>query len=273
MTSEIFINWVRDWDAELKKQKKMILLLVDNCPDHPTISNLTNITLVFLPPNTTYVLQPMDQDIIRVIKSTFRKNLVLTISDMDENKDENYPKNTILDGILMINDAWQQLSPLTIANCFKHFGLAKENLEGPSSSVSNDIEIEDDIPLSVWARALKDQLPISMEELDEYVLIDNGVAICEEPSEDSIVRNVLDDGQNSDDNVEDQNEDVSAVLTDSAPSLLEAFKAAEILNRFVHSNFNDECLMHSVSRLNNPVRDCFYKSKTAKETKITDYLN
>lgn len=269
MTSEIFINWVRDWDAELKKQKKMILLLVDNCPAHPTISNLTNITLVFLPPNTTSVLQPMDQGIIRVIKSTFRKNLVLkTISNMDENKDENYPKITILDAILMINDAWQQLSPLTIANCFKHSGLANENLEGPSSSFSNEIEIEDDIPLSVWARALKDQLPISMEELDDYVLIDNGVAICEEASEGSIVRNVLDDGQDSDDNVEDQNEAVSS------PSVLEAFKAAEILNRFVHSNFNDESLTHSVSRLNNAVRDCFYKSKTtAKQTKITDYLN
>ncbi|XP_017050529.2 tigger transposable element-derived protein 4-like [Drosophila ficusphila] len=269
MTSTIFINWVRGWNAELKKQRKKILLLVDNCPAHPTISDLTNITLVFLPPNTTSVLQPMDQGIIRVIKSIFRKNLVLKIiSNMDETQNENYPKITILDAILMINDAWQQVSPMTIANCFKHSGLAEENLDGSSTSFSNNIEIGDDIPLSVWASALKKQLPISLGELDEYVLIDNDVAICEEPSEDSIVRNILDDGQDSDDNVEDQNEDVSA------PSVLEAFKAAEILNRFVHANFNDESLTHGISRLNNAVRDFFYNSKTtAKQSKITDYLN
>ncbi|XP_018797583.1 PREDICTED: major centromere autoantigen B-like [Bactrocera latifrons] len=153
----------------------------------------------------------MNQGIIRVIKSTFRKNLVLKIiSNMDENKDENYSKITTLDAILMINDAWQQLSPLTIANCFKHSGLAEGNLDASSSSCSNAIEIEDDIPLSVWARALKNQLPISKEELDKYVLIDNGVGTCEEPSEDRIVENILDDEQNSDDNVEDRNEDESA---------------------------------------------------------------
>ncbi|XP_060658136.1 tigger transposable element-derived protein 4-like isoform X2 [Drosophila nasuta] len=259
MTSTIFMNWVRHWDAELQTQNKKILLLVDNCPIHPQISDLTNITLVFLPPNTTSVLQPMNQGIIRVIKSTFRKNLVLKIiSNMNENKDENYPKITILDAILMINDAWQQLSALTIANSFKHSGLAEEILDGPSSSFPNDIEIEDDIPLSVWAGALQNQLPILKKELDEYDHIDNGVAICEEPFEERIVKN--DDNDDSDDNVEDQNEDVPA------PSVLEALKAAEILNRFVHSNFNDEILTHSISLLNNAVRYCYYKSKT-------DYLN
>ncbi|XP_062127463.1 tigger transposable element-derived protein 4-like [Drosophila sulfurigaster albostrigata] len=255
MTSTIFMNCVRHWDAELQTHKKKILLLVDNCPTHPQIGDLTNITLVFLPPNTTSVLQPMDQGIIRVIKSTFRKNLVLKIiSNMDENKDENYPKITILDAILMINDAWQQLSPLTIANSFKHSGLAEEILDGPSSSFPNDIEIEDDIPLSVWAGALTNQLPIIKEELDEYDHIDNSLAICEEPFEERIVKN--DDNDDSDDNVEDQNEDVPA------PSVLEAFKAAEILNRFVHSNFNDESLTHSISLLNNAVRYCYYMSKT-----------
>jgi len=184
---------------------------------------------------------------------------------MDENNDESYPKITIL-AILMINDAWQQLSPLTIANCLKHSGLAEENLDGSSSSFSNDIEIGDGIPLPVWA--LKNQLPISKEELDEYVLIGNGLAICEEPSENSIDKNILDDRPDSDDNVEDQTEDVSA------PGVLEAIKAAEILNRFLHSNFNDESLTHSVSRLNNAVRDCFYMSKTTvKQSKIIDYLN
>ncbi|XP_017871348.1 PREDICTED: tigger transposable element-derived protein 4-like [Drosophila arizonae] len=266
MTSEIFTSWVRDWNAELKQREKKILLLIDDCPAHPIISYLTNITLVFLPPstNTKSILQPMDQGVIRVIKSTYRKNLILKIiSDMENSIDENYPKISILDAILMLNDAWQQLSPETIAKCFRQSGLAKTNLDVPR----DDIEIEDDIPLSVWATALRIQLPISKEVLDEYVLIDNGLAICGEPSEDNIVKNILDDDQDSDDSVEDQSEDLTA------PSVSEAFQAAEVLSRFVHSHCSDEILTHSMTRLNNVVRNYFYISKTAaKQSKITEYL-
>ena len=32
---------------------RKIVLIIDNCPAHPSIFNLTNIQLVFLPPKTT----------------------------------------------------------------------------------------------------------------------------------------------------------------------------------------------------------------------------
>ncbi|XP_034935137.1 uncharacterized protein [Chelonus insularis] len=55
MTSELFEKWFRDWDRDLVMKK--ILLLVDNCPAHPNVTDLKSITLAFLPPNTTSVLQ------------------------------------------------------------------------------------------------------------------------------------------------------------------------------------------------------------------------
>ncbi|XP_063598617.1 tigger transposable element-derived protein 6-like [Penaeus indicus] len=58
MSSEIFEEWVRKFRVDGRK----IALIIDNCPAHPTVSNLTNVQLVFLPPNTTSILQPMDQD-------------------------------------------------------------------------------------------------------------------------------------------------------------------------------------------------------------------
>ena len=64
------------WDDYLKKlDKKMciynrkILLLVDNAPTHNLLDiELTNVTIHYLPPNTTAYLQPLDAGIIHSFK-------------------------------------------------------------------------------------------------------------------------------------------------------------------------------------------------------------
>jgi hypothetical protein len=66
------------------KKKRKILLLVDNCPAHPHIQDLSNIKLVFLPPNATSVLQPMDIGIIKRFKGYYRRFLVLQLIDQRE---------------------------------------------------------------------------------------------------------------------------------------------------------------------------------------------
>ncbi|CAI6377520.1 unnamed protein product [Macrosiphum euphorbiae] len=72
MTGDIFSDWLKEWDKQLAKEKRHILLTVDNCPAHPPVQT-EFIKLVFLPPNTTSVLQPMDQGIIKALKVKFRK--------------------------------------------------------------------------------------------------------------------------------------------------------------------------------------------------------
>jgi hypothetical protein len=67
MTSDLSEVKLRHWDRELWLQKK-ILLLADNCPAHPVLEKL-----VFLPANTTSMLQPMDQGVIRSLKCHYRK--------------------------------------------------------------------------------------------------------------------------------------------------------------------------------------------------------
>lgn len=79
MTSQIFEKYVRNWDTEARKRGEKILLLVDNCPAHPNVDNLRAIKLVFLPPNTTSLLQPMDQGVIKSLKVHYRKLMVLNV--------------------------------------------------------------------------------------------------------------------------------------------------------------------------------------------------
>ena len=58
MTGQLFEEWLRQWDSQLNRRVAVIL---DNCTAHPKLNDLQHIQLVFLPPNTTAITQPMDQ--------------------------------------------------------------------------------------------------------------------------------------------------------------------------------------------------------------------
>ena len=98
MTGVLFEEWVRKLDSSFRTQNRKVPLLIDNYPAYPEIKNLTNINLIFLPPNTTSVLQPMDQGVIRSLKAHYRKKVVrLCIRAVESNKP--LPKISILQAI------------------------------------------------------------------------------------------------------------------------------------------------------------------------------
>ncbi len=67
MTSELFKQWLDGLNNKMREQHRSILLFVDNCSAHPDLT-LSNIKLVFFPPNTTSKLQPCDSGIIQNVK-------------------------------------------------------------------------------------------------------------------------------------------------------------------------------------------------------------
>ncbi|GBN24794.1 Tigger transposable element-derived protein 4 [Araneus ventricosus] len=73
MTSDLFQKYLRQWDNELAKKKRKIVLLINNCTAHIEPSNLQWVNVVFLPPNSTSVFQKMDEGVIRSLKCHYRK--------------------------------------------------------------------------------------------------------------------------------------------------------------------------------------------------------
>lgn len=130
MTSELFTRWVHKWDRRLVRTGRSILLLVDNAPCHQMVPGLQAIKLQFLPPNTTALIQPMDQGIIRNLKHLYRKQLLKRLVDaMDANIIQ--PESsvgdvartiTVLEAIQMLSVAWSGVKETTIRNCFAKSG-------------------------------------------------------------------------------------------------------------------------------------------------------
>ena len=95
-----------------------MLLVIDNCPAHPHDLQLTNITIKFLPPNTTAKLQPCDQEIIQSLKVHYHHQLLRSCLVAMENGKK--LKITILDAMQWLKIAWDRVNSATIKN---HCGL------------------------------------------------------------------------------------------------------------------------------------------------------
>ena len=88
MTSEIYQRWLQNFDSKMRRQNLQVLLLLDNAPSHPKDVNVTNVKLVFLPANMTFMLQPLDQGIIKAVKTIYQKRLLQSVSaKMDKEED------------------------------------------------------------------------------------------------------------------------------------------------------------------------------------------
>ena len=68
MTCELFQRWLEWFNSKMKLSNRKILLLLDNAAGHKINQTFSNITIHFLPPNLTSVIQPCDAGIIKVFK-------------------------------------------------------------------------------------------------------------------------------------------------------------------------------------------------------------
>ncbi|XP_014490505.1 tigger transposable element-derived protein 6-like, partial [Vigna radiata var. radiata] len=118
MTKDLFSKWLTDWDESLDRN---ILLLIDNCTAHNVGAlPLKHIKVQFLPANTTSLIQPCDQGIIKAFKSYYRHEMRERIideldGDLAEFSSAAIAKKTdLLDSIHQIREAWDKTSEKTI---------------------------------------------------------------------------------------------------------------------------------------------------------------
>lgn len=185
MTSQIFTEYLRTWDRALRLQGRSVLLLVDNCSAHPKVDGLVAIRLEFLPPNTTATLQPCDQGIIRNLKVYYRaalNNMVIAELDADERRTapEIASRITVLKAIYYLHDAWFDVKPQTIANCFRKAGFVKDETATDAEQAHEVPEEEFSMPDNMTA-----------EEFDNFVDMDENEPVTGELNDEEILKTVI----------------------------------------------------------------------------------
>ena len=152
MTSHIYTEWLHNWDTEMRQKGRKILLFVDNCTAHPEVE-LTNIRVFFLPPNTTSLIQPMDQGIIKNLKGHYRSKLATRlISELDSDRTKQmkdlFKNINLLDAIHLMSESWSDVKQVTIANCFRHGGFKKrQDVVTAELEIFGDIELPEEMSL------------------------------------------------------------------------------------------------------------------------------
>ena len=151
VTGRIWENFLHSWDKDLQKKNQRILLLADNCSAHMQVTGLLNIKVEFLPPNTTSVLQPCDMGIIRCVMAIYRKAMCQQVlQQMDESTMvtacELAKKITLLDVILVMRAAWEEIDAVTIRNCWVKAGLKVGPHERPAHT--SQITVPSELPMN-----------------------------------------------------------------------------------------------------------------------------
>ena len=116
MTAQLYQDWIKQWDQELKAKNRKILLLQDNFSGHIVPPDLEAIHVENFRPNLTAHIQPNDQGIIRCFKAHYRARFIQqAINRYDEGVTpaEIYDINQ-LQAMRMAEAAWRDVDTTAI---------------------------------------------------------------------------------------------------------------------------------------------------------------
>lgn len=93
-----------------------------------TSTMLSNIKIHKLPPDTTAILQPMDQGVIAQLKNEFQNLKTNAAVEHFLETDSAPPRVSLLQGIEWCTKSWCRLDPRVVAACWRHAGLQVDRL-------------------------------------------------------------------------------------------------------------------------------------------------
>ncbi len=215
MTAKIFQEWfdltfvpaVRRHMRQQSLDEKVVLLL-DNCRAHPPANMLRSdngkITVMYMPPNTTSVIQPLDQGIISAFKRHYRTELVKEILLSDVNATEFLKKFYLKEMFRVAGRAWDKVTPTTVENCWV------EGLAAAFPTVANQPDDDDDAFEGFKECGIRE----ARAKLDEYLENDQTLASFVDTWAD-IDNNIETDQQLTDDQILDEAKATVAVNDDA----------------------------------------------------------
>lgn len=170
MTEQLFTDWfVNDFVPQVKRSLKVrrlpsrALLLVDNCTAHREM-DVDGIICRFLPPNTTSLIQPMDQGVIAAAKKIYIREFMLQMINRPDPNNvtvDRFIKNwDIKKTVMIFGQVWNGLTSKTLSNCWNK--ILKDYREQGSDG-DGEFSDDDETELRVIDLATSDDFEAEVE--------------------------------------------------------------------------------------------------------------
>ena len=242
---------------------------------HPIDLKLSNVTLLFFPPNTKSKIQPLDQGIICCFKAHYRTRLVKhIISSCTMAYQPEQVVVTALDAIHWILAAWDDVSESTICNTFRTAGFQRH---GSVNMAIDDAQEVRKVTIDSVSVNTDDNLLKNLDFLlvhaigtdaqistNEFVKLDDEIPVFDEC--DNNIDNLLtvEDVQN------DQDDKDEEVIQEQPPSLVEALEMIRKLGLLASTRKLQ--LYQLVTDLESKLTDAYIDSKSSKQSSIIDFF-
>jgi len=149
MTSNIFTEWLRKWDQELRVQNQKIVLLVNNCSAHSSPLDLTNIQLEYLPTIKSFRMNPLNTGVVSSLKMLYRSRLVeFALGVLGSPEISLMPRAyemgvqiSLSRAIQFLAASWCEVEREIVANGFANCCYINSN--DPQNTILHNIEISD----------------------------------------------------------------------------------------------------------------------------------
>lgn len=220
--SDIFKNWflkefiptVRNFQEKklgIPPEEVKCLLILDNAPAHPSENILRsedgNFNSMFLPKNTTSLIQPMDQGIILATKRIYRRKFldeVMVVLQNEDNAEDTRGQRTLQNlkcynlksTIFNFAAAWKEVKEQTLKNGWKNL------FDGQDA----DIDLEG-LEVSDFCRTIHNNIggEVAEEDILEWLEVDEGDPGYNIMTESEIADEVM--NQKNEDGSEDSEEE------------------------------------------------------------------
>ena len=280
MTSNLFLDWLITINNRMKKNNRKILLFIDNAPCHIIDQDLSNVKVVFFPPNTTSKCQPLDQGVIRSFKCYYRQKLVKhVIAQCTLAQTAEQVSITVLDAVNWISLAWNNVTEQTIKNCFGAAGFPNSSFAVSPSSTDMDVSVEVDSETNNVNNLLQQldwllsHIQISGPQLTaaEFIDIDSYIPVFNEWDDNEPLRDLIQVVQENDEEAEEEDAGDELSSCEQPPNISEALEMLRKLHLF--ALVEQPQLHNTLSDLESQLTDIYLDSKAVKQSSIKDYFS
>ena len=281
MTGQIMEVVLGKLNRRLSASKRSILLFMDNAGCHPEDLNgkFSNIKVVFLPANTTSVLQPLDLGIIKNFKAYYCRYLlkyVLSKIDECDTATDVVKSVDILMALRWVATSWALVSAETIRKCFRKAGILTANMSLISTPITDtDPFLECDLEEELHD-LIEQSMPSSVQcSVREYIQGDDNIEVCLDKGGDDWEAEFMAQFNPEAEEQEEQDEDDDIEMdVEPAPLKVTTYKQAvqclEDVSHFLNSKGNIEAYS-AVGLAMDMVAGM--KVAASKQSSITDYFD